>query len=809
MMNINNNPTSIAREKRVDARSPIFWRITAGVFVSIMLIEAALLVFSWNTEKARLLSRLDDSLGTVASLLNNDNPLPQLDRLIENQSIQSKHQLIGYVYESELGERHVGGQSAGLTEQLGEHKVNLYSSDHSTYSVYKKRNLSSSGADKLWLRSETNWISNYMTNYILRILAMILLISVFVTVACLFFLTPLLISPLQRLNRLLVHGEKYGISTVNAKPKDLGRRDELGSVFRSFSHWRNELVASEKEKDFISQRFEEFANLGADCFWEIDDKLAFTYVAGDTMRLLSLSPEHIVGKSSDELVSELSSRLPDGDALVEAIQAGGVWEGDILPISADQEHHTVRIAATTLRDSNAKFSGIRGTIVDISHETELASKLRHQATHDDLTGLCNRRELADRLDESIALYESDGTVFALLALDLDHFKIINDRCGHIAGDQLLKGLASKMLSAVGEHDIVARTGGDEFAILLQATNLAAANAVAEKLRLSVEQYQFNWDGNYYSVSMSIGIAEVSPEISTVEALIFATDSCCIQAKNSGKNQVCVYSEGENSAGSLRDEVLWISRIHHALDNDCFELFQQTIARIDGAPDEHFEILLRLRNDDDGYWPPNLFLPVAERNGLMPKIDKWVVSNALDWLENASLPSDMEFCMNINLSAASLADSGFQQYLLSRVEQNTSLNQYVCFEMTETAAMANPEETISLLENLRSQGCRIALDDFGTGFSSLSHIRTLPIDYIKIDGAFVQEIYSNELDQVLVKSVADIAKCLDIKTVAEFVDTDEALQMLGTLGIDYAQGYLIAKPEALATLREAPLTHKVA
>lgn len=360
----------------------------------------------------------------------------------------------------------------------------------------------------------------------------------------------------------------------------------------------------------------------------------------------------------------------------------------------------------------------------------------------------------------------------------------------------MKAIASSMLASVRSKDTVARIGGDEFAILLSGSDMNSAQNIAEQIRKGIEDYRLVWEGIPYSVSASMGIAEVSPELSSLESLKFASDSSCILAKQSGKNQIRVYDEEAESTTVKCDELLWVSRINQGLEENRFCLFKQSITNIDQQSGEHFEVLIRLRNNEGSVWTPNLFLPVAERNNLLPKIDKWVVTRALQWLNEQTIPVDSEYCMNVNLSAASLADQGFKQFLIDKIEKNKKVSRHICFELTESAVMLNPAETITLLSRLKSQGCRIALDDFGTGHSSLSQIRTLPLDFIKIDGAFIQEICKSELDQTVVKSVAEIARVLDIKTVAEFVDTDEALQLLKKLDIDYAQGYLISKPEPL-------------
>ena len=780
----------------VKFKSPIFWRITAGVFASILIIEVVLLIASWFTERERLLTRLDESLITLTSLLDHDDPLPQLEQLISSNSSLPKHEIIGYQYESPTGSQHKGGADQSLSDVVDEKNPTLYSSKDKSYISYTTRNLNNGRVDKLWLIVDTSSISAYMVSYIWRILAMVLLISAFVTGTCLIFLTPLLINPLQRLNNLLVRGEVYGIRTANADQKDCNRADELGSVFRSFDKLRNELIGSEDDKAFITERFEEFANLGADCFWEVDRKCKITYLAGDIRRLLSVSPSRIQGMTYISLIKELSSRLPDQPNIIRTLKIDGKWQGEILSNTPDAPSCSVRIAATPIYDKNGKFSGVRGTINDISKEEKLAKVMRYHASHDELTGLCNRRELNNRISHSIAAYQNDGAVFTLLTLDLDRFKAVNDSCGHIAGDTLLKALAKIMLESVRSSDTVARTGGDEFVILLNGINTDMAVSIAERLRKRIEDYQLVWEGSTHSVSVSMGLAEVSSDLNCIESVKFASDSSCISAKQSGKNQLRVHSDEAESTAISRNELLWVSRINQGVEENRFCLSQQAIARIDQQPDVHFEVLIRLQDEEGNIWTPNLFLPVAERNYLMPKIDQWVVTNALKWLSTQTIPDGTNYCMNINLSAASLGDQSFKQFLIKTAEQNKHLNPYICFELTESAAMLNSEETTALLMTLRTLGCRIALDDFGTGHSSLSQIRTLPLDYIKIDGQFISNIHNSELDQTVVKSVAEIAKVLNINTVAEYVDSDQTLQLLGELGIDYAQGYHISKPSPL-------------
>ena len=789
---------TLIQNKFVNLKSPIFWRITAGVFASILCIELLLLIYSWSTERERLITRLDESVTTLTSLLDLENPLPQLDHLLSSRNTTENFSVTGYIYESPTGIVANRGLTDKIILQLPANEPGQYDHSSSIYLSTTSREIPDQGSDKIRLQIDASWIKQYMTSYVKRIVGMVILISLFVTGACLLILTPLLINPLQRLNNVLISGEKRGIRSAKSILKDLNRSDELGSVHRSFDLLRYNLIHTENDKNNVTERFEDFANLGADCFWEIDNRFKFTYFSGDVKRVLSLSSDQIIGHSYRRVLSTLGDSVPYSTNIPGSLAQQGKWEGKIYPNSnSDSSPIYVRIVASTCLDAKGKFIGLRGTIADITKEKELAAELKYQATHDVLTGLHNRRELDTQLELSVDKYKSDGEEFSLLIMDLDKFKLVNDGGGHAAGDALLNIFAKIIKRQVGDKGTAARLGGDEFAAIIKSTDPNIVGQVAENIRLAIGAYTFHWNQVSYTVGISIGVASVSKTLDNPEAMALAADSCCMKAKHAGRNQVRVYSETDDDFHLFKEEAIWISRINKAIDDDTFVLFQQSIVRINNRDGEnHFEILLRMKNPEGGIWTPNLFLPVAERNNLMPKIDQWVVTQSIKWLKTQSIEDNSNFCMNINLSAESLADPRFCEFLINHLTENQSLNKYVCLEMTETAAMVNFKEILSFLTQLKELGCLIALDDFGTGFSSLSHIHELPLDYIKIDGVFIQEIVNSELDQTLVRSVAEIAKVLQISTVAEFVDTEAALEMLDELNIDYAQGFLFSKPQEL-------------
>lgn len=785
----------------------MFWRIATGVFVSILCIEALLLVYSWFGERERVIHLLDDTLEVFEFSLDRHDPVPQLERLRKSAKDEFEYTAAGYVALSPGGSRVLAGTVGDIVATLSTDKPEWYDSSNAVYMKYVE--LAPPGQTqvgwKIWINMDASSVDTYLTSYVYRIIGMILLISLFVTGAALFYLRPVLIAPLLRLDRLLVKGQRAGIQNAIVNERDLARPDELGRVFRSFDDLRHKLLQSEKGKQRIAERFEQFANLGADCFWEIDQRGRLTFLSGDSKAFFHSADHSLIGSYLPSICKQLRDRIPDIDALPEAIRTEGVWTGTAFRADGDTQAEDVHfevMGAPFYSEDSRHLAGFRGTVKDVTKETVLSNELSFFASHDELTGLRNRRELSQALEDAVDAHAQAGTHAALAVLDLDRFKHVNDNAGHAAGDALLCVIADIFRSHAAEHNLF-RLGGDEFAILFQGQDAAEALSTLESIREDIQNYHFHWSNMVFNVSVTAGLAELSEDMDSAAKLVLAADSCCIDAKRDGKNTILVFNAADSQSLLAQSENIWTSRILNAIDNNEFELFQQSIKHINSLDrdtfednEEHFEILIRMRDGEGGYWPPNEFLPAAERFDLMPKIDKWVVENAMHWLAQQDLRDRPNFLMNINLSAASLASSSFHHYLLDSARKHQALNVYVCFEITESAAIINLDKTVGLLAALRDLGCRVALDDFGTGFSSLSHIRQLPLDYIKIDGTFIQHITRSNLDQTLVKSVSNIAKVLQIKTVAEFVDTPEALDVLDALDIDYAQGFLFSRPEKL-------------
>ena len=416
------------------------------------------------------------------------------------------------------------------------------------------------------------------------------------------------------------------------------------------------------------------------------------------------------------------------------------------------------------------------------------------ARHDMLTGLLNRREFDHRLEHLLQNAKEEQTQHIIMYMDLDQFKILNDTVGHAAGDALLSQIANIMKGFVrAQSDMIARLGGDEFGILMENCELSRAVAVANTLREAIQNYRFKWQSEVFTIGISIGIAQITSHAQSAAELLSAADTACFAAKSKGRNQVHVYHADDRDTVVQKHEMKWALAIPEAIRNGQFQLYFQPIKNIRNQSLHHGEILLRLQDANKKIIFPDMFIPAAERYDLMPSVDRWVVTNTLNWIQShqAQLHPAQEF--SINLSGRSILDGNFLDYLLNQLDQLQINAKQVCFEITETAAVGKFSDAISFISILRDKGYRFALDDFGSGMCSLKYLRNLPVDYLKIDGSFVKDIEHDMISRSIVESVHHLAHAMGILTVAEYVENQAIFDILKEIGVDFAQGYHIAKP----------------
>ncbi|HEY9761899.1 MAG TPA: EAL domain-containing protein [Trichocoleus sp.] len=471
-----------------------------------------------------------------------------------------------------------------------------------------------------------------------------------------------------------------------------------------------------------------------------------------------------------------------------------------LLIDRQGHERIIDYSTSSIRDAKGGVHGIVLVLRDITHQRRLARQLYWQASHDALTGLTNRTEFERLLQVSITEARQESAEHTFCYLDLDRFKIVNDTCGHLAGDELLRQISLLLQKQIRMTDALARLGGDEFGILLYNCSLRQGEAIAQGIRREMQNFRFNWDGQTFTIGVSIGLTIVDGYFDATE-ILRRGDMACYWAKHEGRNRVCQFQVA--GAYDPHAGVAWVSRLTHALNHEGFHLYQQKV--IDTTNPEkiiHSELLLRLVDEAGNLHLPGAFLSTAERYNLMPDIDRWVIQHAFKAYASAlsaagGLGSKPPSRFAINLSGASLNDDQLLEFIQAEmVTQQISPHQ-VCFEITETVAIANLTRASTMIHALKQMGCLFALDDFGSGMSSFTYLKTLSIDFLKIDGSFIQDITTDAVAHAMVKSIHDVAQAMGLKTIAEWVDNEPTLMTLQEIGIDYVQGYCIDQPQPLA------------
>ena len=430
-------------------------------------------------------------------------------------------------------------------------------------------------------------------------------------------------------------------------------------------------------------------------------------------------------------------------------------------------------------------------------------KLSHHAAHDALTGLLNRQAFEASLRLTLEQNQLSSDHHALMFLDLDRFKVVNDTCGHPAGDALLKDLAAKLASSLRSSDVLARIGGDEFGVLLRYTEAKDAEQVAEKIRRTVEEFSFVWEGQSFRIGASIGMVPFGGTAIPVEELLSMADVCCYSAKEEGRNRVHHASMNPEAVRRRSGEMRWVTRISDAIQNDQFVLYGQMIKPLNSAVDDGrlaLEVLLRMKDQKGfGLVPPGQFLPAAERYGIVPDIDRWVVRNSLNWLAGLGKTAE-SLRISINICGPAASDPQFHSYVRDCITESGVPPRSLCFEITESVAIRSLANAAALIDALGDLGCQFALDDFGSGLSSFNQLRHLKVDYLKIDGSFIHNIDRDPINRAMVESINTIGKKLGKRTVAEFVENDRIKKILQEIDVDFAQGFGLHRPEPLSEIQ---------
>ena len=532
-----------------------------------------------------------------------------------------------------------------------------------------------------------------------------------------------------------------------------------------------------KEKEL--KRLASFPEFSPNPIIEFNEKLTVTYSNPAALELFPTLIEESTAHDVFYNINEFHPALKESLELIRNIEVGdSIFEQKII--------------------YNPETNLFRMYIWDITKLRNLTKKMTFQATHDALTNLINRREFERRLELANQETKFNNKNHSLCYMDLDQFKAVNDSCGHAAGDELLKQLSTEINSTIREADTFARLGGDEFGLLLIGCPIEKALTITESIREIVENYRFHWDSKTFKVGISIGIAALDKKSGSTKEIQSAADTACYIAKEQGRNRVHIYEVDSNITAKHANQTNWLNKINLALDNDKFILYFQKIASINNNKHEHYEILIRMIDDDGKTIPPNSFIPAAERFDIMSSIDSWVIKNTLLIMQKEEYE---KINFSVNLSGQSLSDLKFMKNCINQIDDSNINKNRLCFEITETAVIENLSNAIRSISTLRGLGCKIALDDFGSGLSSFAYLKNLPVDYLKIDGSLIKDLEKDNVNITMVTSIIQIAQSMKLETIAEYVENDRILNLLRELEIDYVQGYGIAKPVPLEEIKQ--------
>lgn len=521
-------------------------------------------------------------------------------------------------------------------------------------------------------------------------------------------------------------------------------------------------------------------------------------------RLTGWHSDEALGRQVSEvfqIIDELTRR-PLGDPVARCLAEGRVVEspGPALLLSADGKEYSVRDSAAPIYDRAGVSLGVVLVFKDVSQLRGLEREMVYLASHDTLTGLINRREFEVRLERAIGSARAERRHHVLLYLDLDEFKLVNDTCGHLVGDEMLKQVTAQLRSRVRRSDTLARLGGDEFGILLEDCPLDHAREIAEAMRRTVRDFRFCWREQIFEVGVSIGLVPIDSDSGDLANVMSGADAACYVAKDNGRNRVHEYETDDTLVAERYGEMQWIHRIHGAFEDRRFRLFYQLIQPLntESGPQELLcEVFIRMLDDRGKVIAPSAFIAAAERYHLMTSIDRWVVKTAFRALAEAQRgEQSRNVLFAINLSGQSIGDDGFLAFVIEELESSGVDTRRICFEITETAAISKLDRAIRFIKILKSKGCRFILDDFGSGLSSFAYLRDLEVEFLKIDGEFVQNMMEDRVKRAMVESINQIGHVMGLTTIAEWVENRQTLEALTEMGIDYAQGFWLCRPQPL-------------
>ncbi len=651
----------------------------------------------------------------------------------------------------------------------------------------------------VYLRLSADALNSRIAHYISNMKLIVPLLLLFSFLAALFaqrFFTRPIRQLAEAVNQVSTTANYSVTVTTNEKA-------EIGQLFDGFNRMLKSILLAQRqlhtEKERLLVTFESIAEgvITTDETGKID------YINPTACELTGWTDTEAQSRQLETVLclADEKTRAPLTGQIDECLTQGTTRFNidNVILISKLKKEIPVHNSIAPIRDAEQHIKGVVAVFRNVTEARELARQLEHQASHDALTDLVNRSHFERRL-RNIVEHSRRNEHHAVLYLDLDQFKIVNDTCGHLAGDAMLQQLSGMIRQEMGETDLVARLGGDEFGILLPHHTIEQAKTVAEKLLKLISNFSFSWEGKIFRIGASIGVVPIQYRAMSYTDVMRHADVACYAAKNLGRNRIHLYEPSDTELSRMHSEMQWITQIENALNDNAFSLFTQRIVSTDDSNRVcRYEILLRLIERDGTIHFPGSFLPAAERFGLMPRIDRWVITHTLTDPHIIRFIERNEVEININISWATLNDDALLGFIRDLLQQSPIPASAICFEITETAAIANVPATVRFMRNMKLLGCKFALDDFGSGLSSFGYLKNLPVDYLKIDGSFIRDITTDSTNYAMVESINHIGKVMGLRTVAEYVHDRDTCDQLRRIDVDFMQGYYVHTPMPVSDL----------
>ena len=606
----------------------------------------------------------------------------------------------------------------------------------------------------------------------------------------------------RRLEIQLINGDKSGLWVeLQSSTIEFHGRAAILSVARDISHRKSLEVSLSRSKRQAQYTLE---SIGEGVV-TTDNDGRIDYMNHAAENSIGVNRDDATGHTIGELFTLVddSDRRPLGDPVDRCLSMRrriNMGRRAVMVTHDGEQEHSVELSASPIRGPGDSISGAVVVFHDVGELRGLTRKMSYQAAHDPMTGLINRREFERRLDEAMDTAHSDEAVHMLFYMDLDRFKAVNDSCGHLAGDSMLREVATLIRDQVRESDFVGRLGGDEFGALLIGCPIDKARQIATDICNAIADYRFVWKDKIFSIGVSIGLVEISHVSGTVQDVMAAADSACYVAKQEGRGKVHIYSARDEVIARERGDIQWLRELQSALHESRFELAVQPILSMTRSADSGpaVEILLRLPDGRDRDPDSADFLRPAERYQLMPQIDRWVVNATLTAIAAGEIRLAANRSCAINLSGQTIGDEGFLGFVVEALDRSGVAPSAICFEVTEKAILANVQQAQRFIEVLHGIGCEFALDDFGSGMGAFASLKELPIDYLKIDGMYTRNLQTDEVNQEMVSAMIKLARTLKFRVVAEQVEHQEDFDWLRDVGIDYVQGHFVESPVSLGS-----------